>query len=245
MAEKKKRSVNQQTARARLSPAALFFTLGGGAVIAALAGACVLWIVLDPGGRLVAEAASSATAGAGLRYLWGCGALLALVLLVIVQWRLLRPSTVPVRIAAAPDAARTPEPSPKAAALLREQRIFVYLLSRLQREGRLMDFLAEDLEAYEDGQIGAAVRSVHAGCRRVVEKMLAPKPAMDQPEDAQVILDADYDPHLVTLTGHVGDHPPFQGVVRHAGWRASRIDIPLLAEETDPTIIAPAEVEVR
>jgi hypothetical protein len=126
----------------------------------------------------------------------------------------------------------------------RETRLFVHLLTRLQREGRLMDFLAEDLERYDDAQIGAAARSVHAGCRRVVEKLLAPRPVMMEGEEASVTVDEHYDATALTLTGRVGDRPPFQGIVRHAGWRATRVDIPLLAEETDPAIIAPAEVEV-
>ena len=45
-----------------------------------------------------------------------------------------------------------------------DKRLFVHLFSVLQREGRLLDFLQEDLSAFDDAQIGAAVRSVHAHC---------------------------------------------------------------------------------
>ncbi|MCD4755860.1 MAG: DUF2760 domain-containing protein, partial [Deltaproteobacteria bacterium] len=41
----------------------------------------------------------------------------------------------------------------------------VQTLGLLQREGRLIDFLQEDIEPYDDAQIGAAVREVHRGCR--------------------------------------------------------------------------------
>ena len=43
----------------------------------------------------------------------------------------------------------------------------IQLLALLQREGRLVDFLREDLGSYSDAQIGAAARDVHAGavCR--------------------------------------------------------------------------------
>ena len=34
----------------------------------------------------------------------------------------------------------------------------VYTLTLLQREGRLVDFLLEDIDQYADAQIGAAVR---------------------------------------------------------------------------------------
>ena len=43
----------------------------------------------------------------------------------------------------------------------------VQMLAALQREGRLVDFLQEDLSSYEDSQIGAAVRNIHTGCKRL------------------------------------------------------------------------------
>src|SRR5262249_49424094 len=39
------------------------------------------------------------------------------------------------------------------------------LLGVLQQEGRLLDFLEEDLGGYSDEQIGAAARGIHEGCR--------------------------------------------------------------------------------
>ena len=47
-----------------------------------------------------------------------------------------------------------------------EKRLFIHLFAVLQREGRLLDFLQEDLSLYEDGQIGAAVRSIHENCKK-------------------------------------------------------------------------------
>ena len=93
-------------------------------------------------------------------------------------------------------------------------------------------------------QIGAAVRSVHAGCRRTVDRLLAPRSVLAEPEEGRLTVAADYDTSAVTLTGRVTDHPPFEGIVRHSGWRAGRIEIPLLSDEADPAIIAPAQVEV-
>src|SRR4030095_1327888 len=37
----------------------------------------------------------------------------------------------------------------------------IQMLALLQRDGRLVDFLMEDLATYSDVQIGAAVRDVH------------------------------------------------------------------------------------
>ena len=39
------------------------------------------------------------------------------------------------------------------------------MLAILQRDSRLVDFLMEDIAAYSDDQIGAAVRELHDQCR--------------------------------------------------------------------------------
>src|SRR5437588_96239 len=44
------------------------------------------------------------------------------------------------------------------------------LLTLLQREGRLVDFLMEDLTGVADAQIGAAVREVHQKCRQTLQE---------------------------------------------------------------------------
>ena len=65
---------------------------------------------------------------------------------------------------------------------LSDRRLFLHLFSLMQREGRLMDFLNEDLDGYDDAQIGSAVRSIHAGCRQLVQEYLNPEPVMDRHE---------------------------------------------------------------
>lgn len=225
------------------SAGALMFIILVAACAAAGAGALLLWAIWDPAGTLAAAPERGWMPAWWPRAASLGGALLVLLLTMILMWRAARAGK-PTLPADRPVANLKDEVKTQAAAKTREARLFVHLLTRLQREGRLMDFLAEDLDAYEDAQIGAAARSVHAGCRRVVEKLLAPRPVMTEGEAAAVTLDEHYDAAAVTLTGRVGERPPFQGVVRHAGWRATRIEIPLLAEETDPAIIAPAEVEV-
>ena len=44
----------------------------------------------------------------------------------------------------------------------------LHLLAVLQREGRLIDFCEEDVSAFSDADVGAAARTVHAGCRKVL-----------------------------------------------------------------------------
>lgn len=127
----------------------------------------------------------------------------------------------------------------------REQRLFLHLISLLQREGRLVDFFAEDLDAYEDDQIGAAVREIHATCRRVVEKSLSLKPVIGSMEGETVTVEPGFDPGAVKLVGNVSGDPPFSGVLRHRGWQAGKMEMPTFSGDQDPGVIAPAEVEIQ
>lgn len=126
-----------------------------------------------------------------------------------------------------------------------EQRLFVHLFSVLQREGRLMDFLQEDLSRYEDGQIGAAVRSIHENCKKAVTRYLSPEPVMKPAEGETVEIAAGFDQHAVKLVGNVVGQPPFSGILRHRGWQLRSISLPKLSEAENPNLIAPAEVEIQ
>ena len=126
-----------------------------------------------------------------------------------------------------------------------DRRIFVHLLSALQREGRLMDFFSENLAGYQDAQIGAAVRTIHENCKKTLDKYLAPQAVLEQQEGDEITLQKDFDPGAVKLIGNVTGQPPFTGIVRHRGWRAGKLALPTLSGHQDPAIIAPAEVEVR
>ena len=42
------------------------------------------------------------------------------------------------------------------------------LLSLLQREGRFVDFVEQEVTAFSDADVGAAARVVHEGCRRAL-----------------------------------------------------------------------------
>ncbi len=127
---------------------------------------------------------------------------------------------------------------------LAERRMFLHLFAMLQREGRLMDFLAEDLNQYEDDQIGSAVRAVHAGCLQVVKEYLDPQPILDEDEGGNVVIDADFDPGDVKLTGKVVGQPPFEGILRHKGWQVGKLRLPTLSGSQNAKIIVPAEVEL-
>jgi hypothetical protein len=119
----------------------------------------------------------------------------------------------------------------------------VQMLAILQRDGRLVDFLMEDLTAYQDAQVGAAVRDVHAGCRAALARYATLAPVIDDEEGQAVTVERGTDPASVKVTGNVIGEPPYRGVLRHRGWQATRVDLPPLPS-SGRTIVAPAEVEV-
>jgi len=118
----------------------------------------------------------------------------------------------------------------------------VYTLSLLQREGRLVDFLKEDISAYDDAQVGAAVRQIHAGCSKTVEGHFSVRPVLGSPEGERLRLADDFDPAEVVLTGDTPDKPPYQGTLVHKGWRAAAVELPRRAGKIKPDIICQAEV---
>lgn len=121
----------------------------------------------------------------------------------------------------------------------------VQLLSILQRQGRLIDFLQENLDQYEDAQIGAAVRNIHEGCKKALSEHVKLEPVFEQQEGSTVTLQAGFDANAIRLIGNVTGEPPFMGQLRHKGWRVKRVDLPERTQEhTNEMIVAPAEVEI-
>jgi len=120
------------------------------------------------------------------------------------------------------------------------QKRALQLLSLLQREGRLVDFLEENIESYDDAQIGAAVRNIQENCKTALNEYLAPKAVIDKEEGEEVIIPAGFDAGAIKLTGNVTGEPPFRGILQHRGWLASSFDLPTLTGTQVPDIIAPA-----
>jgi len=117
------------------------------------------------------------------------------------------------------------------------------LVAVLQRDGRLLDFLSEDIAEYDDAQIGAAVRDIHRDCKKALEKYVDLAPVLEETEGATVTVPAGFNPGQIRLTGNVKGQPPFRGAVAHKGWKAKDVRVP----PSDPgaeMIIAPAEVEL-
>jgi hypothetical protein len=141
----------------------------------------------------------------------------------------------PVAPAPAPAAPTLRQAGPDAA---------LQLLSLLQRDARLIDFVGENLADYSDAQVGAAARLVHEGCAKVLREHFQIVPVRDEPEGSRVTLPAGFDAAAVRLTGNVVGQPPFNGSLRHRGWRVAEVRLPQLAQGHDTRVLAAAEVEL-
>lgn len=119
----------------------------------------------------------------------------------------------------------------------------VQILALFQRDGRLVDFLAEDVSPYPDSQLGAAVRTIHNSCRQVLERYVILEPIISAEEDQPVTVPPGIDPAAIKLVGNVGE-PPLRGLLRHRGWQVKEVNLPSLPQGTGRKIVAPAEVEI-
>jgi hypothetical protein len=154
------------------------------------------------------------------------------------------PELVPELARATPVFERAPEFETPAPAPPESSDRAVQMLALLQRDGRLIDFIAEDLAPYQDAQIGAAARDVHESCRKAIDHYLRLEPVIDSEEGQPVTVEPGFDPAAIKLIGNVTGRPPLRGLLRHRGWRVARVDLPPLPENEGRSIIAPAEVEV-
>lgn len=121
----------------------------------------------------------------------------------------------------------------------------VQMLTILQRKGRLIDFLQEDLSAYEDAQIGAAVRNIQLESKSALAEAITLEPVFAEAEGSNVTVQPGFDANAVRLSGNVSGNPPFTGALRHRGWRVKTFNLPQkTGSDTPDPVIAAAEVEV-
>lgn len=114
------------------------------------------------------------------------------------------------------------------------------LLSTLQREARFLDLVHESLDMYTDAQIGAAARDVLRDTRKSLDKMLEIKPLISSKEGDSIDLPEQLSAVRWKLLGGKSN----RGVVVHAGWTATKTDIPKWnGSREDAVVLAAAEVE--
>ena len=118
------------------------------------------------------------------------------------------------------------------------------LLGQLQREGRLIDFLHEDVSEFSDEDIGAAARVVHAGCKKALEGCVSFASVRDEEEGSEVTLKSGFDPNEIELVGKVAGDPPFKGSLAHKGWKVTDVSLPKVTDGHDLSVIAKASIEL-
>ena len=170
-------------------------------------------------------------------------------------FRILFDGQLAAKVARLSSAASEPEPLPEPAAAVPEPQAppaaearssaeegALQLLALLQREGRFVDFVQQEVLKFSDAEIGAAARLVHDGCRRALQSHARVVSVRNEAEGARLTLEharAD-----VKLVGNVAGAAPFRGVLRHRGWRVEELSLPQLVGEHDPRVVAAAELEL-
>jgi hypothetical protein len=196
--------------------------------------ALVLGAVLAAGNFVIGQGVAPELLALPLVVAWLAGApiLVALVLAAALY-----------RPAAAPAAAPASSPAAAPASSPGDDTPALRLLAALQADGRLVDFLLEDIEGYSDEQIGSAVRGIHKLARKALRECIVLEPIIPGREDEQVAVSEGLDSGAVRLVGNVHGDPPFRGALKHGGWRATAITLPVRRGQ-DERVIAPAEVEI-
>lgn len=122
----------------------------------------------------------------------------------------------------------------------------LYTLVLLQREGRFVDFIKEDIKNYEDSQIGAAVRQIHAGCAKIVNDNFKLKALYDtKKEGEKITVGENFNAEEVRLSGNVPPNGPYKGILRHKGWTSQGVNLPKKIGKTSSLVICPAEIEIE
>jgi hypothetical protein len=123
----------------------------------------------------------------------------------------------------------------------------VRMLAILQRDARLVDFLMEDISAYPDEQVGAAVRTLHDEGAKSLARYVEVAAVIDGIEGEVIRVEESgpfTDASAVKFLGNLpAQGRPRQGLLRHRGWRALRLELP--AAVRGSMVIAPAEIEAE
>ncbi len=143
-----------------------------------------------------------------------------------------------------PESAPAAAPSPPAVAKGARSEA-IALLATLQREARFVDIASEPLEGYSDAQIGAAARDVLRDCGKVLARVFALRPVLESEEGTTVEVPSGYETERYRLTGDVSREPPVAGTLMHAGWQATKCELPAwTGSPQGALVVAPAEVQI-
>lgn len=118
------------------------------------------------------------------------------------------------------------------------------LLGLLQQEGRFIDFIQEEVNAFSDAEVGAAARVVHGGCRKAIQEHFTLVAVREEAEGSRITVAEGFDASALRLTGNLTGKPPYNGTLVHRGWQVARAKLPKLVTGHNVHVLAPAEVEL-
>ncbi len=118
------------------------------------------------------------------------------------------------------------------------------LLYLLQNDARFIDFIKEDMNAYNDEDVGAVARVIHEGCNKVLDEHFTFISIAKENEGDKITLLEGFDAAKVRVTGNIVGNPPFTGTIIHKGWQITDVRLPSTVQGYNSNVIAPAEVEL-
>jgi len=136
-----------------------------------------------------------------------------------------------------------PDVSPKTKPI-RDLGPALQLLELLQREGRFIDFLQQDIVSFSDSDVGAAARIVHQGCKRALDQISTIETIRNEPEGGTLTLDAGFDAKAHRLVGNVQGGAPYRGTLKHRGWRVTKVTLEEPLPGATLEVVAQAEIEL-
>lgn len=122
-----------------------------------------------------------------------------------------------------------------------EDRSHLRLLYMLQKNGRLVDFLKEDISRFSDEEVGACMRKIHAEVQQCLEDCVRLRPLFPDEEGSEVTIPDGYDRGHIKIVGRVKGSAPYKGILRHKGWKAERAQLDGIGSR----VVCPAEVEIQ
>ena len=80
---------------------------------------------------------------------------------------------------------------------------------------------------------------------KVLARVFSLRSVLSGEEGATVEVPAGYETGSYRLTGNVSGDPPFSGKLMHAGWQATKCDLPTWSgSQKSAMVVAPAEVQL-
>lgn len=117
------------------------------------------------------------------------------------------------------------------------------ILYLLQKEGRLIDMLHENISDYDDETLGGAFRKLHEDLQELIKERFILEPVLNEEEGNTITLDS-IDPDSVKVSGKVPAEGPFTGELIHKGWRLKECKLPEMVDGWKGDVIAQAEIEI-